>query len=141
MKPLVSKQISNEKMSTPLYKHFVDDSKIFEDSFMYGRYYVISEIREDGKIGQKVKMDRVVKRKNHLRIKRNDSICMRNSLELDVGDIVFFDNGGDEITLSDDGETPVIRYHFEYVGSLLKGDKVNATYEEKFNIIKKFPHI
>lgn len=120
----------------PLYKHFQEDTDLFNDSFRFGEYWCL--IKPINRFGVRCfKVKRVVRRGNHLYLSdlhQEKMFSPKNtSHEYQVGDVIFFDKGGEK---SKDGSK-----QYELVSSLIREEHKDAPEKKKISIMKKYPRI
>lgn len=120
----------------PLFRYFQEDTELFNSSFRYGVYWVI--VDKKNRHGDTVyKVERVVRRKDQVYISKKDKNRVfkpkDTSHEYQVGDVIFFDKGGEG---SKDGSK-----QYELVSSLIREEHKDAPEKKKISIMKKYPRI
>jgi len=110
-----------------LAEYFKQDKKLWEESFCYGKYWLILDKVTNPQGLEGLKLVRVKRSKNKPIIDWKDIIYMTNSDDLIFyrGDLLFMSYGDEE------GK----KQHFEVVGSLVKqGEEIRSEKEMKKKI-------
>lgn len=138
--------MSEEIKRTPLREHFKNDDKLFDESFSFGKYYVLVDIlkHRNALSHETWKMERVVRRKDKLRIKPKETRYMARDLEkeadrlLKLGDLIYFSTGDHVIDLNLNKR----RELWEFVGSVIDHKKRDLiTVEEAKKIMARYPKV
>lgn len=121
---------------TPLREHFLQDKKLFLESFAFGEFYVLTKVIQHKTITSQLvwRMDRTVRRKDKIFLKTNAERYMfkHNDDGLKLGDIIFFSKGDAMY----DGKDK--KYSWEYINtSFTTKEQEELTEEQKVKLLKK----